>query len=316
MNILVLGGTKLLGRVLVKNLISLGNNVTIISRSAENIPTGVIPIIKDRSEALITLKGKHFDVIFDFIGFDDKSVCEVFENITTDRYIFISSAWMPKLNPLTSLDQQLISINQSALDDLPEITLNYLTGKRKAENYLAELNKVHENISILRLPIFLDRDEYTQRLKFYINRVLDGNPIIMVNGGLNIVQVAWVEDLARVICEWIDISKEEFIWEALSGEGISVYDFINLVAKSLDKDLSFINIDSCELEKSLPEYLESEPFWCEQKMQLTKNNIFLRTKITPTPIEKWIPEIVDVNNVNISELRKKEIELIKKVKLC
>ncbi|MDB2111773.1 NAD-dependent epimerase/dehydratase family protein, partial [Clostridium paraputrificum] len=70
MNILILGGTRLFGKVLVRNLIERGHNVTIATRGLTQDSYGdlVTRIIIDRENKKSiekALEGKYFDIIYD-----------------------------------------------------------------------------------------------------------------------------------------------------------------------------------------------------------------------------------------------------------
>ena len=77
--ILVIGGTRLLGLALVKRLIAMMYQVTVISRNAERCPVGAECILADRNVGISYLKGRKFHLTFDFIAFKEQDPRDVFD---------------------------------------------------------------------------------------------------------------------------------------------------------------------------------------------------------------------------------------------
>ena len=70
MEILMMGGTRFVGRPLVGHLLRAGHQVCLFTRGKQPLPDGVEHIRGDRSDAggLAALKGRQFDVIVDSSG--------------------------------------------------------------------------------------------------------------------------------------------------------------------------------------------------------------------------------------------------------
>ena len=70
MNILVMGGTRFVGRPLVARLQAQGHALTLFTRGRNPVPAGVEHLCGDRSsdEGLSALQGRSFDVIVDSSG--------------------------------------------------------------------------------------------------------------------------------------------------------------------------------------------------------------------------------------------------------
>ena len=70
MKILVMGGTRFVGRPLVARLQAQGHALTLFTRGKNSVPTGVEHLCGDRSsdEGLSALQGRSFDVIVDSSG--------------------------------------------------------------------------------------------------------------------------------------------------------------------------------------------------------------------------------------------------------
>ncbi|MCP9910357.1 NAD-dependent epimerase/dehydratase family protein, partial [Cyanobium sp. BA20m-p-22] len=70
MEILVMGGTRFVGKPLVERLLAQGHSLTLFTRGRNPLPAGVEHLAGDRStpEGLQPLAGRRFDVIVDSSG--------------------------------------------------------------------------------------------------------------------------------------------------------------------------------------------------------------------------------------------------------
>lgn len=177
MNILILGGTRLFGKVLVRNLIERGHNVTIATRGLTQDSYGdlVTRIIIDRENKKSiekALEGKYFDIIYDNLCYSPNSardLCDVIED-KTDRYIIISSSAVYKFNKNIKEEELNPYIYKVIYGDRNDFS--YAEGKRLSEAV------VFQNYNIktvaVRFPVVLSKDDYTKRLYSYVeNNILN-----------------------------------------------------------------------------------------------------------------------------------------------
>ena len=284
MKILILGGTRFLGKLVVFELRKLGHELTVISRRKFDYNHQIRYINGERSRVLDSLKGEAFDLVLDFICYSADALDDIKKNIKAANYVLISSTWVPKLwSGINATELIYGSFSQS--NPLPDVTLGYLNGKLSAEQSLFTLESHIENFVALRLPIILGNEDHTGRTDFYVSRICDGEPIILVNGGENIAQVAALESLASAIAIWsttIDLGKE-LIWEGLPHDRRNVRDIIMNMATSMGVEPRFVSVDGDDLREKLPKYLGKEPLWREFAMSITETNIFNAIKVKPEP---------------------------------
>ncbi len=284
MKILIIGGTRFLGKLVVFELRKLGHELTVISRRKLDCDPQIRYINGERSWVLNSLDGETFDLVLDFICYSADALDDVRRNIRASNYVLISSTWVPKLwsgNNAT----ELVYESCSQLSALPDVTFGYLNGKLSAEQSLVTLKPYFEKFAALRLPIILGNEDHTGRTDFYVTRICDGEPIILVNGGDNIAQVAELESLAAAIAIWsttIDLGIK-LIWEGLPHDRRSVKDIIVNMAKSIGIEPRFVSVVEDDLREKLPKYLGKEPLWRESALSITDANIFNAIKLTPKP---------------------------------
>ena len=108
MKILVMGGTRFVGRPLVAQLQAEGHALTLFTRGRNPVPAGVEHLSGDRgtAEGLAVLEGRRFDVIVDSSGrtVDDSRAVVERTGAPSHRFVYVSSAGVyadSELWPLT-----------------------------------------------------------------------------------------------------------------------------------------------------------------------------------------------------------------------
>ncbi len=175
MKILVIGGNRFFGKRLVAGLIAKEHHVTLMNRG--QIPDGfgdrVQRITMDRRELRRNhpaLGDQHWDVIVDQVCYDAAEAagaCQAFGG-RVGRYVFTSTK---------SVYGQRPNLRESAFDPkkYPLIKLvtrddDYGEAKRQAE--AAFFQQAPFPVVAVRFPIVIGPDDYTERLKFHVDRVL------------------------------------------------------------------------------------------------------------------------------------------------
>lgn len=290
MKVLVFGGTRFLGKRLVGLLAGNGDKVTVISRHPENCPRGAEVIGAERQKGIKLLRNKKFDLVLDFIAYDSQGPKQVFREILFDGYILISSAWMARLGTDILADEEVKIEDADLIDKLPQDVKNYIFRKWEAEKAALSRWRRSRDVTILRLPIMWGEGDHSRRMEFYARRILDGKPLILVNGGKNLAQIVWVDDAALAINKWIQAGfyLKRKIWEGFADEGTSVKAIVSNIANGLSKKLSTVDIPSGLLEKIYPAYLTREPLWRLSGNKITLGNIFNYVDFRPTEQAKWI----------------------------
>lgn len=183
MEILVLGGTRFMGRHLISALLLKGHNVTMATRGQTADPFGdhIRRIVFDRTnEESIqkTFSGKSFDVVFDSLAYCSNDVHILLKHISFKRYVMIST---------TAVYKKHINTVEGDFDPLGEPVVwcdrsvfPYAEMKRQAERALAQRYGDREFVAV-RFPFVIGTDDYTNRLRFYIEHALNGTPAYVDN---------------------------------------------------------------------------------------------------------------------------------------
>src|SRR5262245_10538924 len=94
MNVLVIGGNRFVGYLVVWRLLARGDRVTILNRGTRSDPFGerVERLVGDRRVDLArVVAGKSFDAVLDFAAFQGPEVAEAVRTLATGHYVLVST---------------------------------------------------------------------------------------------------------------------------------------------------------------------------------------------------------------------------------
>lgn len=184
MKILVLGGTRYFGISMVQELIRQGHDVTIATRqrTKDHFGEAVQRIQIERTDPIQmeqALKGKRFDIVYDKIAYCSNDIKYAMDVIDCDKYIYMSSTsvYDPKTintkeEDFDALGKELIWCNRP---DFP-----YDEIKRQAECALWQKYSDRNWIAV-RYPFVIGKDDYTERMLFYVEHTMKSIPMNVDN---------------------------------------------------------------------------------------------------------------------------------------
>jgi nucleoside-diphosphate-sugar epimerase len=182
--VLVLGGTKYFGKKLVELLLNNNIEVTIATRGKEedDFGTRVNRLIIDRESResqMDAFQGKSWDVVFDQTCYSPQEALDSVEALKgkVPRYIFTSTQAVYEFG----IDRREEEFNPyqftfelKTRKEYPGIA-GYQEAKRAAEAVLFAQSDLE--VVAVRFPIVISEDDYTERLKFHVDKVLGNQPI-------------------------------------------------------------------------------------------------------------------------------------------
>ncbi len=189
--VLVLGGTQYFGKKLVRKLVDQGDEVTIATRGTKADPFGDkvkrLVIDREKKETLAeAFKGKEWDLVYDQSCFSPSEARDITDvlNGKVDRYIFTSTQAVYEFGTLhkeEDFNALTYSIMYKGRTEYPGYE-GYKEAKRASEAVFHQLGQF-ETVSS-RFPIVVSADDYTERLKFHVDKVLSGQPIGIPKPGM------------------------------------------------------------------------------------------------------------------------------------
>ncbi len=202
MNILVLGGTRFVGRHIVEALCAGGHDVTVFTRgqSPDELPAQVARLHGDRSAGdagLAALDGRRWDACIDVSGYTPLQVRASAERLrdAVGRYVFIStvSAYASLAEP--PIDESH-ALHAEADESVTQVTgETYGPLKVTCERILRDT--CGDRATMLRPQIVAGPFDPTGRHTYWVQRAMRGGEVLVPGDGSDHVQVIDARDLAR-----------------------------------------------------------------------------------------------------------------------
>lgn len=251
MKVLVIGGTRYMGRIAVRRLLERGDRVTIFSRGNTRPEwwdrvDHISGDRKDPADFVGKLRGRTFDAVIDTQAFrkeEAESACAAFTG-NVGRYLMVSTGSVyldGKLDFRTHCPFRESDVDWGSLDyTYPEGEDPYGVGKRHCEKWLQENSRMP--YTVVRVPAVMGWDDPTGRMWWWVQRALDGGEVVVPMEHRAPFRTLFVEDAAENFLRAIEapaaanqiyhIATEEvltperwvdLIWKAAGGDGRIAY---------------------------------------------------------------------------------------------
>jgi nucleoside-diphosphate-sugar epimerase len=233
--ILVMGGTRFVGKPLVAQLLAEGHALTLFTRGKNPVPAGVEHLCGDRStaEGLAALAGRSFDVIVDSSGRtleDSRGVLEI-TGAPSHRFVYVSSAGVYADSALWPLSETSPTDPQSRH-----------SGKLDTEAWL-----LAEKIPFtsFRPTYIVGAGNYNPVESWFFDRIVHGRPVPLPGDGSTITQLGHVNDLATAMALSIGVdAAANRIYNCSSVQGITFRGLVEAAARACGKDPASVEIRS------------------------------------------------------------------------
>jgi 2'-hydroxyisoflavone reductase len=205
-DVLIIGGTRYMGKVTVERLLARGDRVTVFSRGSTRPPwwDQVIHIHGDRNDYpdfSSKLKGRWFDAVIDTQAYkweDVESAVHTFRG-NVGRYLLVSTSSVYLEGKVDFFNH--CPYNEGAVDwsqlkyTYPPGEDPYGVGKRLCEKWLMENGDIP--YTIVRIPAVMGPDDPTGRMWWWVQRALDGGNLIIPTNALGAFRTLYYADAAE-----------------------------------------------------------------------------------------------------------------------
>ena len=209
-DVLVLGGSGLIGEPTVRAFQAAGARVAVLSRGDRPLPAGAEALLADRRDvdALSrVLEGRRFDLTIDLLAYDATDVERLLlvPHVVLGRLVAISSGQVYLVTespepPFREEDARRPLAPEPEPGSRAHANWVYGMGKRRMESALRKLRRSHGVRALaLRLPIILGAGDRSGRLWAYVERIQDGGPLLVPGALEQPLRFVWAEDVARVL---------------------------------------------------------------------------------------------------------------------
>ncbi|KMJ58353.1 NAD-dependent dehydratase [Bacillus sp. LL01] len=280
MKILVIGGTRFLGRFIVEEALKQGHEVTLFNRGNHlDLFPQVECIVGDRNKDLSLLETGKWDVAIDTCGFTPKALTESTRILAdkVDHYTFISSIsvykdWIPhnleEDYPVQSLSAK--EIEEIGYGNQEQINTHY--GALKAESERAAEENMPDKVLHVRSGLLVGPYDYSDRFSYWINRVAAGGEIL--SPGRKERNIQYID--ARDMAVWILKMADEKVTGIFNVTGpttpLSMEDFLTTCKEVIGSDAEFVWADeSFLLEQHVAPWTEM-PLWIPEEHPLVEGS--------------------------------------------
>ena len=235
MKILVMGGTRFVGKPLVEQFLAQGHALTLFTRGNRPAPEGVEHLIGDRSDpaALEPLQGRAFDVIVDSSGrrLDDSRAVIERTGAPSHRFVYVSSAGVYADSELWPLDE-----------DSPTDPQSRHAGKLHTEAWLRSQGIAFTSF---RPTYIVGPGNYNPVESWFFDRIVHGRPVPLPGDGSTITQLGHVNDLAAAMARCIEVdAAANRIYNCTGRQGVTFRGLVHAAARAAGKDPAEVEIRS------------------------------------------------------------------------
>jgi 2'-hydroxyisoflavone reductase len=220
MKLLILGGTRFVGRHLVSAALARSHEVTLFNRGKHSSTqlelTGIETIHGDRNTDLDKLSGRQWDAVIDTCGYLPRAVkasaaaladsaCYVFIS-SLSVYADLSHAGVDESAPLATLTgQQLDEANAiDASGESSAATYGKLYGGLKASCEQEVCKAFPDSHLIVRPGLIVGPYDYTDRFTYWVERVAEGGEVLAPGRRERSLQFIDARDLSEWIVQMVE----------------------------------------------------------------------------------------------------------------
>ena len=289
--LLIIGGTRFVGRNLVEKLINCNcYDITIFNRGFTNpqLFPEISKIIGDRKKAddLHKIAETFWDCIIDLSGYWPDALEQQLsiQNGNFDKYIYLSTSShyvFDEENP--HLIEENEPIVPCSIEEKHSEEQRFYNQKKAACERI--LQKQVKNLIILRPGLIIGRYDTTNRLYYWLHKVYTQDKILMTESSKNVLSFSFIKDVIKAIFYFIENEAIHCIYN--TGSFIaSVEDFVQLAIEKLGKKPLLVYASPSFLEKNqVAEWVDLPLCINGNYFQIDNSRLWNEMQINPTDIQ-------------------------------
>jgi nucleoside-diphosphate-sugar epimerase len=332
MKILMIGGTGFISGYLTRELLERGHTVTLLNRGRSHNPfvkPGSVKILsgdRDSAGSMRTAVGNEmFDAVYDMVAYTPEqtsAAVQVFKG-RVGRFIHCStiSVYMVSDKVRCPITEDQDKLPLMAFWDRNPFGMQYGIDKRTCEELLwDEHDEQTFPVSMIRPPYVSGPNDVMKRDWFWIQRILDGSPLLVPGSGDHALHVVYAGDLAWAFAALLDAGESVGRAYTVAGDEIfSLNEYIDMVGSLTGTVSEKVHLDQ-EIFDAHP--ISSLPGCDVFPFNSRRTAVFDTTKVkrdlgfSPTPFDVWERETIDwytkvyKNDSPGYERRKAELRII------
>ena len=282
MKLLIIGGTRFVGRHLVAAALERGHEVTLFNRGTQSPALPEVETIRgDRNKDLDKLQGRRWDAVVDTCGYLPRNVKATAETLagSVEHYVFISSQsayadmsvrGIDEAAPLRDLTTEELDLAYQ-IDTSGQPSYGQLYGGLKALCEQAAEDAMPQRVLIVRPGLIVGPYDYTDRFTYWPVRVARGGEVLAPGRPERPVQFIDARDLAEWIVLMIERSGVGVYNANRSPNTLTMRDVLDECKSISDSDAVFTWASEAFLRQENVAAWSEMPLWLpeEEAPQLT-----------------------------------------------
>lgn len=309
MNLLVLGGTRFVGRAVVEAALARNHHVTLFNRgSRPDLFPETEQLIGDRDNGLDVLKDREWDAVVDTSGYVPRIVNQSVQLLKerVKHYTFISTVDVYDLTVPGVVDESHPT-KRLEYDSLEDRYLAYGPLKARCEQVVLEHMK--EKALIIRCGLVVGPEDHTDRFTYWPRRISEGGEILAPGNPEARVQFIDVRDIADWIIRQAEQVNGGVYTAAGPAEEMTIKQFLQSCAEKVGKeDVRFTWVDEPFLkEQEVGPWVEM-PLWLPNEDEaIMRMNISKAKKhgLRLRPLEQTIADTLEWDQARPSSIQRK-----------
>jgi 2'-hydroxyisoflavone reductase len=262
MDILIIGGTRFLGRALVDSALAYGHTVTLFNRGKTNpnVYPDLETIIGDRETDLDKLDGRSWDAVIDTCGYVPRIVRLSAQALKdkAQHYTFISSISVYPILGAPNRDEnsELLTIEDETIEDITNESYGAL--KVLCENAVQEA--FPDTSLIIRPGLIVGAYDPTNRFTYWVTRTANGGEAIAPPAEQP-VQFVDARDLADFTINRIEANSSEPYNVTGPDKYLTFGEWLSVAKDALGSDVTYHHVTDDFLKAhEIGEFMEL-PLW-------------------------------------------------------
>lgn len=308
MHALILGGTGFISTRLVQMLLDAGHRVTILTRgrtaAAFENAERLDHVSGDRTSAALlrsALQGRTFDAAVDMIAYtaeDSRIAVDVLQGCV-GRFIHCSTVSVYMVSDEVTCPIREDQADRPLMANWPRnpFGMDYGINKRESEKVVWDAHSDVFPVTVLRPTFVSGPGDPAIRDYFWIQRILDGDPLLVPGSGDHAFQQIYVDDAAKAFAQVLD--TDAAVGEAYNVVGDDIYslnDYLRRLAALLSREIELVHLQQDVFDRlpiSASPHGDVFPFNTRRTSLFSIDKIRAATGFDPAIFEDWMPPTID-----------------------